>query len=214
MVGGLWAVVEHRWDLLWIRELEGWIVGQYDRVSAADGRLARWGLRPLLWPYQGVARLAGRAGRRPVTSGVELAGWLYATGALAILLYLLVVVALALVAMLVALYVVFKLAELWLAGEQPQRVQQATPEERFDSMREWDRSFLGGGYPWIGDEQEPKLAAKFGGEFGRVDDDGKIYSSGAFPHQIGFIDDDGTIYDTRGQLREEVGEIDEDGQVE
>ena len=58
-----------------------------------------------------------------------------------------------------------------------------------------------------------KLKDKFGNRFGRVDNDGKIYSNDIFPIQIGFIDTGGIVYNTEGVVREKVCRIDLDGRV-
>lgn len=223
LVGAIWTALGHQWEVRWVYDLTDWFDGKYEESRTTDSKISRWGLRPVLWPYRGAARLADRFLAPPLASGLKVAAWLYVTYVVALLTYYVAIIGLVLVAVALGLWVLLWAIGLATDEDDTDRTRHPTPKERLDTMREGDRSFGGGGGPYFFLEQEePKLAAKFGDDFGRVDDNGKIYSSGPFPVQIGFIADDGTIYDTRGITREDdpsltrikVGEINEEGKIE
>lgn len=214
IVGVIGAAVEAGWQLGWVEDLQQWVARRYEHASTSDSTLSRWGLMPLLWPYHTTGRLVDRWAGGVVATGLTLILWLYLTEAVALLAYWATIVAFALVVAAAFIYVLFKLLGIMLTPEHAGGRSEAGVRERLETMREQDRS-LKHDWPFPPSEKyETQLAKKFGDEFGRIDEDGSIYSGGPFPLKIGYIDEDGTIYDTRGLTREKLGQITEDGEVE
>jgi hypothetical protein len=213
---GLFVAVRKPAGILkWLDRLDEWASRKYAATETSSSRVTRWFLRPWLATLRFLSRWTDRIQDEGIRGGVRIGAYLYAT-------WIVISIALAATVVIAVIALVFVALAVWgwisslTEGEEASR--RATARRLTRAVRRYEEEqygiFAGLNIFSSKPTEFERLKNKFGTDFGRMDEDGKIYSGDLLPIEIGFVDSDGTVYDTRKMLRERVGRITEDGRFD